>query len=143
MQSQPHLRNSKWRGGAQGDGGIRNRRMMMMSGSPSVNVATAAVSQSQVPSSALPPQRTKKQRVRAGQDDISLDDEFVHCFLNVTPVMYAKDGYICVSVGSCMRAKNAATDVKNLYVFPQDLRMPRYVSPGHVVCIIVLRRAVY
>ena len=49
----------------------------------------------------------------------------VHCFLNVTPMMYARDGYVCVAVQSMMRAKNANTEIKNLYVYPQDLKVPK------------------
>lgn len=50
-------------------------------------------------------------------------DSYVHCFLNVTPVPYAKEGFVCVAVGTFVRAKNSNVDVKNLYVYPQDIKL--------------------
>ena len=32
---------------------------------------------------------------------------------------------MCVAVGTFVRAKNSNMDAKNLYVFPQDIRLPR------------------
>ena len=58
-------------------------------------------------------------------DDEEEEEDYVHCFLNVTPVMYAKDGYVCVAVGTFVRAKNANMDARNLYVYPQDIKLPR------------------
>ncbi len=58
-------------------------------------------------------------------DEEEEEEDYVHCFLNVTPVMYAKDGYVCVAVGTFVRAKNANMDARNLYVYPQDIKLPR------------------
>lgn len=49
----------------------------------------------------------------------------VQCFLNVTPIAYARDGFVCVAVANCSQAKNAAPMVQDMYVHPQDLRLPR------------------
>lgn len=64
-------------------------------------------------------------------DDVPGADEendgnasFVQCFLNVTPIPYAKDGFVCVAVASCTQAKNADTNAENMYVLPEDLRLP-------------------
>ena len=49
----------------------------------------------------------------------------VRCFLNVTSVMQCEDGFACVAL-SCTRigAENAGSEVVNLYVAPQHLRIP-------------------
>ena len=64
----------------------------------------------------------------AGDGGRDNDDEeqqgFVQCFLNVTPMMYARDGFVCVAVANSSQAKNAATMVENMYVYPQDLKLP-------------------
>jgi hypothetical protein len=120
-KDQPHVKNSKWRGGsARGDGGYCNRKMMMMSSSPCVSSSMVAAS-----SSSNPLKGSSKKRQRTGSESISLDDQFVQCFLNITPMMFARDGYICISMGSCTRAKNSSVEVRNLYVYPQDVRICR------------------
>jgi hypothetical protein len=49
----------------------------------------------------------------------------VRCFLNVTSVLNCEDGLVCVAISCVNRgARNAGKDVKNVYVAPQDLRMP-------------------
>jgi hypothetical protein len=49
----------------------------------------------------------------------------VRCFLNVTSVLNCEDGLVCVAISCANRgARNAGKDVKNVYVAPQDLRMP-------------------
>ena len=57
-------------------------------------------------------------------DEYSSNTSFVQCFLNVTPIPYAKDGFVCVAVASCTQAKNADTNAENMYVLPEDLRLP-------------------
>jgi hypothetical protein len=49
----------------------------------------------------------------------------VQCFLNITPIPFAKDGFVCVAVACISQAKNDAPVVKNLYVIPQDLETPK------------------
>ena len=47
----------------------------------------------------------------------------MQCFLNITPIPCARDGFVCVAVACTAHAKNAAPEVRNLYVYPQDLRV--------------------
>lgn len=54
-----------------------------------------------------------------------VEQSMVRCHLNVTSVMQCVEGYVCVAV-SCelSGAKNAGSDIRNLYVAPQHLKIP-------------------
>lgn len=58
------------------------------------------------------------------EDEEGEEEGFVQCFLNVTPIVYAKDGFVCVAVASCSQAKNSAKAAENMYVYPEDLKVP-------------------
>jgi hypothetical protein len=61
----------------------------------------------------------------SAEEEDNKGESYVHCFLAVTPVPYAKEGYVCVAVGTLVRAKNSNMDPKNLYVFPEEIKLPR------------------
>ena len=63
-------------------------------------------------------------RGRAALHD-AMGKSLVRCFLNVTSVLSCKDGMVCVAMScSNRRARNAGKEVKNVYLRPQDLRLP-------------------
>jgi hypothetical protein len=63
-------------------------------------------------------------RGRAALHD-AMGKSLVWCFLNVTSVLSCKDGMVCVAMScSNRRARNAGKEVKNVYLRPQDLRLP-------------------
>jgi hypothetical protein len=63
-------------------------------------------------------------RGRAALHD-AMGKSLVRCFLNVTSVLSCKDGMVCVAMScSNRRARNTGKEVKNVYLRPQDLRLP-------------------
>lgn len=54
-----------------------------------------------------------------------VEESSVRCFLNVSPVLSCRDGFVCVTM-SCAAAdaKKAGSKAKNIYVAPQELSLP-------------------
>lgn len=52
-------------------------------------------------------------------------ETFVQCYLNVTPLLNSEDGLVCIALSYAMKGVSV-TDrtIKNIYVAPQDIRMP-------------------
>jgi hypothetical protein len=67
---------------------------------------------------------TEKDRHRVATLARALDETMVRCYLSMTSVLDCEEGFVCVAV-SCERigARNAGTEMKNMYVAPQHLAM--------------------
>ena len=118
QQDQPHRKDKRRRNCfAQGSSG-RSRKMAMMSASRCV------VDAMQRELLQLQERNVAGGAANDDEDANNISEKFVQCFLNITPMPYARDGFVCVAVACVSHAKDGDPKAENLFVYPQDLKMP-------------------
>lgn len=88
-------------------GSVHSRKMEMLGGSECVAASAAAAN-------------GKRRRI-APSDEEGGQRRFVRCFLNITPIMYAKDGMVCIAIATSTRAKNEDPKVRPGYILLQHM----------------------